>query len=190
MKKKYTRLVPVLLFASLLAGGPITGACKVQAAEQAATQQEQKNVLKGQVLGVSKKARTITIDVDKNPVMVKFDDNTKGLEHAKTGEGAVIAFEERDGDKIATVIKQRLVQLPQGVVEMKTDELAQLIALGPAKGNYYLVDSRPGKRFHEGHLPTAVSLPLSKMEENSGADLPAEAKASNTMLIFYCGGPT
>ena len=189
--KKYRRLVPVLVFASLLVGGPATLAPQAMAAEQAATQQqENKNVYSGKVLGVSKKAKSIAIEVSGKSEMVKFDDQTKGMEFAKEGEGAVISFEERSGDKIATVIKPKLAKLPEGVTEMKTDELAKLVAMGPDAGNYFLVDSRPASRYNEAHIPTAVSIPVNKMEESGAASLPGDAKLKNTMLVFYCGGPT
>lgn len=190
MIKKYTRMVPVLVFASLLVGGPVAMAPKAIAAEQAAAQQEEANVYKGKVLGVSKKAKSIAIEVNGKSEMVKFNDQTKGMEFAKEGEGAVIKFEERGADKIATVIKPKLVKLPDGVVEMQTDELAKLVAMGPAAGNYFLVDSRPASRYHEAHIPTAVSLPVGKMAQTGAAYLPGDAKLENTMLVFYCGGPT
>jgi hypothetical protein len=186
----YRRLVPALIFASLLVGGPMVMAPTVKAAEPAAAQQQNKNVYEGKVLGVSKKAKSISIEVGTKSEMVKFDDKTTGMEFAKEGEGAVVAFEERGGEKVATEIKPKVVKLPAGVVEMKTDELAKLVAMGPEAGNYFLVDSRPAPRYNEAHLPTAVSLPITKMEETEAAYLPADAKLKNTMLVFYCGGPT
>lgn len=190
--KRVTRIVPALIFASLLLGGPISGSYKAQAAEQAAAAQQQgeSNVYKGKVLGVSKKAKSIAIEVDGKSEMVKFDDNTKGMEFAKEGEGAVIKFEERGGDRIASAIKPKLVKLPEGVTEMQTDELAKLVAMGPEAGNYLLVDSRPASRYNEAHIPTAVSLPVGKMEQAGDSALPGDVKLKNTMLVFYCGGPT
>jgi len=185
------RLVPVLVFASLLVGGPMVMARTVSAAEPSATQQqENKNIYSGKVLGVSKKAKSISIEVGAKNEMVKFDDKTTGIEFAKEGEGAVIKFEERGGDKVATEIKPKVVKLPAGVTEIQTDELAKLLAMGPEGGNYFLVDSRPTPRYNEAHLPTAVSLPVTKMEETEAASLPGDAKLKNTLLVFYCGGPT
>lgn len=190
MSKQYRRLVPALVFASLLIGGPMIAAPASSAAEPAAAQQQNKNVYAGKILGVSKKAKSISIELDTRSEMVKFDDKTTGMEFAKEGEGAVIAFEERGGDKVATVIKPKVVKLPAGVAEMQTDELAKLVAMGPEAGNYFLVDSRPTPRYNEAHIPTAVSLPVPKMEETGATYLPGDAKTKNTMLVFYCGGPT
>lgn len=191
ISQQYRRLVPALVFASLLIGGPmILAPTPVTAAEPAAAQQQSKNVYEGKVLGISKKAKSISIEVGTKNEMVKFDDKTKGMEFAKEGEGAVIAFEERGGDKIATEIKPKVVKLPAGVTEMKTDELAKLVAMGPEAGNYFLIDSRPTPRYNEAHIPSAISLPVPKMEETGAAYLPGDAKLKNTLLVFYCGGVT
>jgi len=148
------------------------------------------NVVKGQVLGKSNKAKTISIKDGDATVMIKFDDNTKGLEHATKGHAAIVRYEMLGEDKVATEIKPKLAKLPDGVKEMSVEELAALVAKGPAKGNYFLVDSRPGKRFDAGHIPTAVSIPVKKLEETGSANLPGDAKIKNTLLVFYCGGPT
>ncbi|MFZ5761321.1 MAG: rhodanese-like domain-containing protein [Thermodesulfobacteriota bacterium] len=190
MSKQYRRLVPALVFASLLVGGPMIAAPASNAAEPAAAQQQNKNVYAGKILGVSKKAKSISIELDARSEMVKFDDKTMGMEFAKEGEGAVITFEERGGDKVATVIKPKVVKLPAGVAEIESDELAKLVAMGPEAGNYFLVDSRPAPRYNEAHIPTAISLPVPKMEETGATYLPGDAKTKNTMLVFYCGGPT
>jgi hypothetical protein len=67
---------------------------------------------------------------------------------------------------------------------MSTTELAKLVVQGPVKGKYTLVDSRPGIRYMEGHIPTAMSIPFPKMGELKGK-LP---KDKNRLLIFYCQG--
>lgn len=188
--KKLLRCIPVLLFAAFLVSGPSGTMSTATAADQAPAAAQSKNVLKGKVLGKSNKAKTISIDVKGDTKMVKFDDNTKGLEHAAAGEAAIIEFEVRGGDKFATMIKPKLAQLPKGVVEMQPEDLAKLIALGPEQGNYALLDARPAPRYHEGHIPTAVSLPVGKMKTTGAAYLPGDAKIRNTQLIFYCGGPT
>jgi 3-mercaptopyruvate sulfurtransferase SseA len=113
-----------------------------------------------------------------------------GLEHAAEGEAAIVQFELRGADRFATVVKPKLATLPEGVTEMKTDELAKLIAMGPEQGKYLLIDSRPAPRYHEGHIPTAISVPETVMKESGEAALPAEARSKNLQLIFYCGGYT
>ncbi|MFO7577033.1 MAG: rhodanese-like domain-containing protein [Pelovirga sp.] len=143
--------------------------------------------ISGQVKAVSRKAQTIQVEVGDGSQMVKFDDDTEGMEFIKVGEAAIIEYENVGADRIARVIKPRLVKLPEGTSEVTNDEVARLVALGPEQGNYYLVDSRPPARYAEGHVPTAVSIPVPLLEKNGAELLPAD---KDTLLIFYCGGPT
>jgi rhodanese-related sulfurtransferase len=73
------------------------------------------------------------------------------------------------------------------VTEIKTDEVVALIEKGPKAGNYLLVDARPAKVASAGHIPTAISIPVNVLKKKGEKLLPSD---KNTMLIFYCGGPT
>lgn len=183
--------IPFLLLTGLLVSGPSLSGSPALAADpapQAAPQNA--NSLTGKITGKSNKAKTISIEVGGKNEFVKFDDKTAGLEHAVDGEAAIVQFELRGTDRFATVVKPKLATLPEGVLEMKTDELAKLIAMGPEEGNYVLVDSRPAARYHEGHIPTAISLPDTVHMETGDAYLPGDARLKKTTLIFYCGGFT
>jgi hypothetical protein len=65
--------------------------------------------------------------------------------------------------------------------------LVQQYAKMPQPEGVMIIDSRPSKpKYVNGHIPTAVSIPDSqfdKMRDNLPQD-------KNTLLIFYCGGPT
>lgn len=148
---------------------------------------KEENVYQGKVVGVSKKAKTISVQVGDKTQMVKFNDATNGMEFAQKGEAAIIKYAMIGNDKVATVIKPKLAKLPEGVTEIQPDDLAKLVAMGP-KGQYFLVDSRPAGRYHEGHIPTAVSIPVPKLQETKTALLPKNKK--DIQLIFYCGGVT
>ena len=63
------------------------------------------------------------------------------------------------------------------------DDVARLVALGPEKGNFELVDSRPLARYNEGHIPGAISIPYLEFNESAGK-LPKE---KDKLIIFYCG---
>jgi len=191
MHKSCVKFLPGLLMIGLLSFGcaqkedvkqditPKTGQTK---------QQIQKNVYKGKIVGKSNLAKTISIEVGKGKqakiMMVKFDDQTKGTEHAVKGNAAVITFEKRGNDVYAKVVKQKLAKLPQGVTEIKTEELSALVTNAH---EMYLVDSRPASRYGQSHLPGAVSIPVPILKEKQAALLPAD---KNELLIFYCGGPT
>ncbi len=70
---------------------------------------------------------------------------------------------------------------PEKIVTV--DEVARLAALGPEKGNFELVDSRPLVRYNEGHIPGAISIPWREFNESAGK-LPKE---KDKLIIFYCG---
>lgn len=186
-KLKFIKTLPVALTLALFLIGPACSPMNVKKADKATEAKMTENVFKGKILGVSKKAKTISIEVGKKTEMVKFSDTTKGMEFAQKGEAAIIKFSGKGSDKIATVIKPKLAKLPEGVKEMQPDELVKLVAMGLKKGNYFLVDSRPAKRFAEGSIPTAVSIPVSSMKEKGKDLLPPE---KDKLLIFFCGGPT
>lgn len=192
MKKKTLRkFIPFMLFfALLLAGSNAGGATQSsdQSMKAAPAVKAEENVYKGMVVGKSNKAKTISISVgkgkDAKTMMVKFDDQTQGLEHVEKGHAAIIKYRIEGQDRIATVIKPKLAKLPEGVAETQPDYVAELIAKG---GNYFLVDSRPCGRFDEGSIVTAVSIPVPELNKNAAALLP---KNKSMELIFFCGGPT
>ena len=65
--------------------------------------------------------------------------------------------------------------------------LVQQHAKVPQPKGVMIVDSRPYKpKYIKGHIPTAVSLPDSQFDKMTDK-LPED---KNSLLIFYCGGPT
>lgn len=150
--------------------------------------------VKGNVKGFAdpRQSKTISLDLqDKGIVVFKYDDTTEfknfdSLLELK-GEAAVIEYRVVGSDKLATSIKKAYVQLPEGIREIKTDEVASLVEKGSSPGNYLLVDARPSKMYAEGHIPTAVSIPVTALEKEGANLLPSD---KNKLLIFYCGGPT
>ncbi len=186
--QRILKFMPVMLLAAAFVVGPVLNPITDVTVANAA--EAKKNVLKGKILGKSKKAKTITIKAGGKSVMVKFDDSTEGVEHAAKGKSAIIKFKMVDNDKVATVIKPKLAKLPKGVTEIQPKELAELVAKGPKKANYVLVDSRPGKRYDDGHIPTAISIPVPKIKKEGKTILAEKVPSKDTLLIFYCGGPT
>jgi 3-mercaptopyruvate sulfurtransferase SseA len=65
--------------------------------------------------------------------------------------------------------------------------LVQQYAKVPQPEGVMIIDSRPYQpKYVNGHIPTAVSIPDSQFDKMTDK-LPAD---KNTLLIFYCGGPT
>jgi hypothetical protein len=157
-------------------------------AAQEVAQKAEPMIYEGEITGVSNLAKTISLSVGKGDaakvMMIKFDENTKGVKDAAKGHAVKIAYEMRGADAYATDVQLKLAKLPPGVTEIKTPELQQLI---DAKTTMFLVDSRPVARYNQSHLPGAVSIPVPKLEEKQAAVLP---KDKNELIVFYCGGPT
>ena len=184
--------LPLCFMLAILAGGcAATG--KDESAQsppaQESVQAPASLVYEGEIASVSERAKSLSIIVGKGDaaktMMVKFDDQTKGMSHAAKGRAAKVFYEMRgDKDAYATEVKLKLAKLPEGITEIKTAELAQEIKSHP---HLALYDSRPKGRYDQGHLPGAISLPLPKLEEKQAAALP---KDKNTPLVFYCGGIT
>jgi len=191
-EKKLRDFLSFLLLTGLLTAAPALAAPAPAGAAEAgsASATQSPAALTGKITGKSNKAKTISIEVKGKNEFVKFDDKTSGLEHAANGEAAIVVFEMRGDERYATVVKPKLAALPEGVTEMKPDELIKLVAMGPEAGKYLLIDSRPAPRYHEGHIPTAISIPETALKEKGEAALPAEAKSKDLTLIFYCGGYT
>jgi 3-mercaptopyruvate sulfurtransferase SseA len=71
-----------------------------------------------------------------------------------------------------------------GIVDVA---LVQQYAKVPQPEGAMIIDSRPYQpKYANGHIPTAVSIPDSQFDKLTDK-LPAD---KNTLLIFYCGGPT
>jgi hypothetical protein len=150
-------------------------------------EQQQKTTYAGSIVGKSNKARTISIKTggeDGPTMMVKFDDKTQGVDFAEKGEAAIITWEQRGEDKFATMITPKLAKLPDGVTEIKVEEIHQLISNGTPMT---LVDARPESRYDQAHLPGAISIPVPKLKKMQAAVLSDD---KDKLLLFYCGGPT
>jgi len=154
----------------------------------------------GQVAGyfesVAFKSQSIQLDVGAGPEILRFDPKTlkvidagveKNAEHlrdVKKRHEARIEYVEKDGVKIATEIRFK------GPIKIAADKLidyagvAKLVAEGPAKTTYTLIDSRPLPRFQEGAIPTAIHLPFIGFDKFADR-LP---KDKTQLVVFYCGG--
>ena len=95
-----------------------------------------------------------------------------------------VHYETKGSDRVAKkiVVKPKFKVPSEQLIHVK--ELSKLIELGPEKGAYTLVDSRPGPGYLKGHIPTAISVPFPKMKQMI-AKLPQD---KDSLVIFYCEG--
>ena len=161
--------------------------------------QPQPGNLRGNFDSVAYKTRSIQIKIDEATEILRFDDKLKienlqapadmadqPLRALKKGKEVRIAYTEKDGKKFATLLsaKPPIKLAPEKIV--KTEDVEKLVALGPEKGKYMLIDARPLPRFQEGGIPTAINVPFPAFEKMKDK-LPAD-KAM--LIIYYCAGVT
>lgn len=150
--------------------------------------------IKGSITNISQKAKTIALtkSSDKSFFLLKFSDETKlsGVTSTKEfaeGEAIIVKFTTVNGENIATSLAKALVKLPEGLKEIKTKELSELLA---AKNNLLVIDSRPHVRYEESHIPGAISVPYSDLVKLGDEGAKLLEKYKDRQLIFYCGGTT
>lgn len=160
-------------------------------AQEAATAaaQAQPGTYVGRILMRSKKAKTISVEVGKGDkaetVTVRYDDATKGLDYAVADLHAIVVCQKRDGEEVVVEVKPKIAAIPAGITDLTTDQFKALMAGGKP---FTLIDSRPRSRWHQAHIPGAVSIPDDELKEKGAAALLPADKA--LPLVFYCGGVT
>jgi rhodanese-related sulfurtransferase len=154
--------------------------------------------VRGYFDNVAFKSSSIQLNLGAATEIVKFDAKTlkvldagdaKKVEHlreVKKGHEARVEFVEKDGVKTASLISFK------GPIKIAQEKLihypavAKLVAAGPEKGNYALIDSRPLPRFQEGTIPTAVNLPYPAFDKF----LDRLPKEKDKLVVFFCQGIT
>lgn len=147
---------------------------------------DQADLVAGDFINKSRKAKTIQIKVGQDSHMIKFDETTRMHLAGDLSRKVpmTVKLRESEGQLLADDIRTMPpIEIPNEQL-MDTAGLERLVAQGPEQGQYTLVDSRPGKRYHQGHIPTAVSIPFDKMHTMQDR-LPANKEE---LVIFYCGG--
>jgi rhodanese-related sulfurtransferase len=154
--------------------------------------------IRGMYENVAFRTQSLQLKIDEVTEVVRFDEKTLRIvdaEAEKPGSAlrdiaknreARIEYTEKDGVKTASLISFK------GPIKIAPDKLVvfadvdRLVAQGPEKGGYTLIDSRPAPRFMEGAIPSAINLPYPAWDKFVGR-LP-EDKAR--LVIFYCSGIT
>ena len=159
--------------------------------------QPQNGNIRGYMENVAFKSNSLQVKIDNITEIVKFDAKMlKVVDGDKTGIDILkenvrnrevrIEYSEKDGTKTATLLsfKGPIKVAPEKLIGFA--EIRKLVALGPEKGGYTLIDSRPLPRFQEGAIPTAINLPYPAFDKFIDR-LP---KDKDKLLIFYCSGVT
>lgn len=156
--------------------------------------------LRGNFDSVAYKTQSIQIKIDDATEILRFDKGSikvlnvqsdpanaeEPLRAIKKGKEVHVEFIEKDGRKFATlVVAKPAVKIPAEKL-INTADVEKLVALGPEKGKYLLIDARPAPRFMEGSVPTAINIPFPAFDKMVDR-LP---KDKNSLIVYYCGGMT
>jgi hypothetical protein len=148
------------------------------------------NLLAGKLVDVAGKSGTIQLQINKDMEVIHFDDSTE-LRNAPTfkqipkQESVRITYVKKNGQNFAKLVEvKKGIEVPKDQL-LGVDEVAQLVAKGPEEGKYILLDSRPDTFYNEGHIPTAVSMPLFAFDKVAEKLLP---KNKDIVQIYYCSG--
>jgi len=160
--------------------------------------QPQPGNLRGSFDSVAFKSQSIQIKIDETTEIVKFNPETikvidagkpaeaGALRNIKKGHEVRIEYTEKDNVKTAVLVASKPPIKVAAEKLMTTANVEKLVALGPEKGKYTLVDARPAPKFMEGAIPTAVNIPYPAFDKMVDK-LP---KDKNALLVFYCSGMT
>lgn len=194
MLKKLSVLIAILAIVTTVlgtagrsyAGKPTVGpSCKQ-------CHQTQDKVIRGNLVSVTEKFKTIQVAVGSLVWVVNYSDDTRLIGAGKLAaipkdkEVAVTyTGEEKKLQAVSVSVKPPAEIAAEKLI--KLDEMQKLVEMGPGKGNFMLFDSRPQPRFNEGHIPYAVAFPQPAFDKLRDKLLPKE---KDKLLIFYCGGVT
>jgi hypothetical protein len=150
------------------------------------------NLFAGKLVDVSEKAKTIQLGMGKSSEVIYFDDatalkNAPSLKEIKKGESVRITYFKKDGRAYAKEVEvKKGLEVPKEQLA-SVEEIAALVAQGPEKGKYILLDSRPPVRFNEGHIPTSKNLLFFSFDADYEKVLPPDKEI---LQIYYCDGFT
>jgi hypothetical protein len=158
----------------------------------------QPDAVRGNLGKVSPEFSTLQVSVGNMVWIVKYDGKTSVVDGDKTSGADAIKDIPKDkeilvsfsGDESKPLATEITVKQPYKVPEeqkITNAEVVNLVAMGPEKGKYTLIDARPAGAFLSGHIPTAISLPFDSFDEDCSTILPQD---KDRLLVFYCGGPT
>ena len=192
---KRVRPIVVLLLSALvaIAAAPAYAEKPTVLAPCKQCHQSEKDLVRGTLVSISDKFKTINVQVGQKLVwIINYGDDLKivGADKlasiAKEKEiGIRFTGDEKKPYAVSLTVKPPAKVAPEKLVT--ADDLQKLIAAGPEKGKYLLVDSRPKPRYSEGHITYAVSLDNTKFDELKDKVLPKE---KDMLIVFYCGGVT
>jgi hypothetical protein len=151
---------------------------------------EEANLFAGKLVDVAQKAKAIQLQIDKDMEVIYYDDatvvkNAESLKSIPKQESVRIVYYKKDGKAFAKEVEvKKGLEVPKEQLA-SAEDVAKLVALGPEKGKYVLLDSRPEEMYNQGHIPTAVAMPFPAFDKLVDKVLPKDKEITQ---IYYCAG--
>lgn len=199
MGRKALMVLALVTATALIVGWPLAGATLAddklpsksdQSCLKCHEYDKASNLFAGKLVDVSSKANALQLQIDKDMEVIYFDDSTvlknaPSMKEIPKQESIRINYLKKDGKTFAKEIevKKGLAVPKEKLADV--EEVAKLVALGPEKGKYVLLDSRPAEGYDQGHIPTAISMPFFAFDKLQETVLP---KDKEILQIYYCIG--
>ena len=150
--------------------------------------------IRGNFDSVAFKSKSIQVKVDEATEIIAFDPEKiqlvnvpdGNLRELKPGKEVRIEYTEKDGAKIASLLSAKPAIKVAPEKQLSTADVETLVAKGPEKGKYLLVDARPAPRFQQGTIPTAINIPFVAFDKTVDK-LPKE---KDVLIVYFCQGVT
>ena len=177
-----------------------TKAKSIQPAMCSACHDLEANQMGGYFESAAFKSQSMQLDVGAAaPQILRFDakalkvfDETgaekpaEALKEAKKRHESRVTWVQKDGVRLVTEIRFKPPVKIDPAKLIDYAGLSKLVAEGPAKKPFTLIDSRPLLRFQEGAIPGAIHLPFIGFDKF----LDRLPKDKTQLVVFYCGGIT
>lgn len=148
----------------------------------------------GALKGLSNKAKTLRLKVNKETKLLLFNDQTgvEGADNLKAirPKTCLIVDYKKQGEDLVAIKIKALPPLVSRVKEfiVETDYMASKIAtVPPDTSSFTLIDSRPGSVYQKGTIPGAINISYPKLKNAKNVE-ELLGKDKNHELIFFCGG--
>jgi rhodanese-related sulfurtransferase len=139
--------------------------------------------VKGRLKAIAPDSKLFSMIIAQGKVLlISWDDKTlwQGIGNAadlKLDENLSVDYRLTEGRSIAAAVARLKTSLPPGLKVITVDKLNS--------ENFTLVDTRAVELYDAGHIPGAVSLPLSRLEKRTYGLLPED---NTVKLVFYDEG--
>jgi len=148
----------------------------------------------GAMKGVSNKAKTLRLQINKETKLLIFNEKTvlEGADSLATikPQTCLIVDFKKEGEDLVAVKVKALPPLVERVKEyvVLTDYMeGKIKTVPPDTSSFLLVDSRPASVYNTGTIPGAINIEYPVLKQSKDIEK-LLGKDKNKEIIFFCGG--